>query len=293
MELKGGSEGRKIHSTELDVSDFSEFANVIEDIYNGTLDVVIVRNAFPRDVLISAGKREAASLVERLQGDLPWLEPTGDLPGNGIRILGISATPSIQAPEGPSLEAYLEGQTRYRPVIRDLFGSNLDPVQHIESLLGQFSGGRPVKVITTLDGRDYTPFTIRMLQDGQGISLHHDFRFELPIYRDLEPQLDMKTCLSFVILLQRPNQGGEISVFGFGPDYPDLPKRIPLGGPDLRMLENRFTHTQFDLRDGDLMVFASGRCFHKVEPVVGSRSRLTMGGFTTFDKRRTQVIYWS
>ena len=48
--------------------------------------------------------------------------------------------------------------------------------------------------------------------------------------------------------------------------------------------------TRFDLRVGDLAVFCG---FHKVTPVVGSRRRITMGGFLSFSPTKDKVLYWS
>jgi hypothetical protein len=42
-----------------------------------------------------------------------------------------------------------------------------------------------------------------------------------------------------------------------------------------------------------MFVFASGRCLHRVAPVVGPTARITMGGFLALDKSHARVLFWS
>ena len=42
-----------------------------------------------------------------------------------------------------------------------------------------------------------------------------------------------------------------------------------------------------------MVVFGSGRLYHRVEQVRGPRSRVTFGGFLAFDKDRKRIFYWS
>jgi len=44
---------------------------------------------------------------------------------------------------------------------------------------------------------------------------------------------------------------------------------------------------------GDLFLLASGRCLHRVRPIAGPQSRVTMGGFLALGKDHTRVLYWS
>jgi len=72
----------------------------------------------------------------------------------------------------------------------------------------------------------------------------------------------------------------------------DLP-RLPSGMLDPLAVDERVPHTFLDLAQGDLIAFGSGRLYHRVEPVEGSRSRVTMGGFLAFDRDHERVLYWS
>ncbi len=69
--------------------------------------------------------------------------------------------------------------------------------------------------------------------------------------------------------------------------------RLPHGMLDPRAVDARVAHSFFDLQEGDLIAFGSGRLYHRVEPVAGARTRVTMGGFLAFDTAHERVLYWS
>ena len=123
--------------------------------------------------------------------------------------------------------------------------------------------------------------------------LHHDYHYPLPIYGDLTPRLDTTTCISFFVVLQRPKNGGRLCVYALKPNEEgDLP-RLPHGMLDPQVVDERVPHTFFDVQEGDLIAFGSGRLYHRVERVGGARNRVTMGGFLAFDTAHERVLYWS
>ena len=109
----------------------------------------------------------------------------------------------------------------------------------------------------------------------------------------MAPRLDTSTCISFFVLLQRPIAGGRLCVYALKPNEEgDLP-RLQTGMLDPLAVDRQVPHSFFDLEQGDLIVFGSSRLYHRVEPVEGPRSRVTMGGFLALDRAHEQVLYWS
>ena len=139
----------------------------------------------------------------------------------------------------------------------------------------------------------FSPFTVRRLTEGKGIGLHHDYHYPLPVYNDLAPQLDTRILVSFVVALRKPDAGGELVVYRVSRDTPNPPKQANGWAWDLEALEQRFPAAKFTTDVGDMFVFASGRCLHRVAPVVGPRARITMGGFLALDKAGSRVMFWS
>lgn len=276
-----------IRSIHVNLSDSNGQENALEDIYSGSLDAVILRHAFPASALASAMTRLR---VEDLEAT--WDRPNGPVPGIDLRLLGTGAAPTATSPRGPEAAAYFDSAVRTRAAIQSLFGPDFDPFAAIEASLERVAG-RPVQVPTTSDGRSFSACTVRSLPAGEGLLLHHDYHYQLPIYEDLAPRLDTSTLISFFVVLQRPAGGGRLCVYQLEPEKEgDLP-RTAHGMLDPVAVHERVPHTFFDPQEGDLIAFGSGRLYHRVEPVEGPRSRVTMGGFLAFDQRHERVLYWS
>jgi hypothetical protein len=217
------------------------------------------------------------------------------MPVEDIQILGTDtpATPTYQAPRGASLDEYLASAARHRREGQGVFDSGFPAAAAITKVIEKFSGGRPVEVARADDGRQYVPFTVRRLVNGKQIGLHHDYHYPLALYSQLAPKLDTRTLISYVALLRRPEAGGELCVYAVTPETPNPPK-MPNGFMwDLDAVERRYDSKTFTLDVGDFFLLASGRCLHRIAPILGVRARVTMGGFLALSKQRDRVYYWS
>lgn len=265
----------------------SEISDGIVDLYEDRADVIIIRDALAQAPLAAA----AARLEDGR--DLPWARPNAVAPPFDVHILGTDtpATPSFSAPTGGSLEAYLAGAEKHRAQTGAIFPAGFDARAEIERALAGLAGGRPVEAARAADGREYTPFTLRRLAEGTQMVFHHDSHYALALYADLVPRVDTTTLVSYVFTVQAPSAGGELVVYGATADDPAVP-RDANGRPDGAAAEQLFDHAAFAMNTGDLFLLASGRCYHRVSPVVGT-ARITMGGFLALDAQRRRVLYWS
>jgi hypothetical protein len=264
------------------------YSTVLEDIYNDALDAAVLRGLFSESTLLNVKQVLADKDLES-----GWLQPNAGFPGLGIRVQGLAATRCGTMPNGPAKDDYFNSAADRRTDLEMLFGTDFDPVACIEAGLGQLAGGLPVELPKTASGRSYGPCTVRSLSAGEGILLHHDNHYPIPVYDELLPRLDSSTCISFFVVLQRPEQGGYLYLYKLKRDEEgDLP-RLSNGQLDPQAVEQQVPHTRFDLNEGDLIVFSAGKLYHRVEPVAGSRTRVTMGGFLAMDKAHQRVLYWS
>ena len=260
--------------------------NGIEDLYDGRLDVAVVRRAWNEPDLA-----RVATALDVGQMDPGWNRPNAMMPPEDIQVLGTAATPTYSTPRGPTLDAYLRDANWYDKA--PLFGPSFDPTAAVTTALARHAGGRPVQILYTPDRRRFSPFTVRRLVDGKGIGLHHDLHLSLSMFSDVTPELDAKTLVSWVFTLQGPEGGGELVVYDCAPDTPNPPK-MPNGFSwDLAGVEARFASARIDTAAGDLFFFPSARLLHRVTPVVGPRARITLGGFLALDQKRERVLYWS
>lgn len=263
--------------------------DIISEIYDGRLDVAVVRAAF--DPEMAQRLAEAADVATA--GDT-WSRPNAVVPSEDIYILGTDtpATPTCKAPRGASLAAYLESAGKHAASAGALTGSTFDAELEIASLLREMAGGKPASVALSGEGQRYVPYTLRLLKEGKQISVHHDYHYPLALYSDLSQRLDTTTLVSFFLTLQRPLEGGTLIVYGLDSDDPEQPV-FPNGRWDLQAIENKYEAARFELNPGDVVFLAAGRRFHRVETIVGTRPRITLGGFLAFDKAREHVLFWS
>ncbi len=275
---------------ELAAADVPAHDDAIGAIYDGRFDVVVVRAAFDAAVLGEVGRR-----LDSETFDPGWERPNQRMPPEDVQLLGTDApaTPTYRAPRGVSLEAYLAGAAAHDGRAAAMFGPGYDAVGEIRAVLARLAGGRPVALARAADGRGYAPFTIRRLADGTQIGLHHDNHYALDLYRELAPQLDTRTLVSFVATLRGPRAGGELVVYGARSDDPAVPRLAGGFAYDLPAVEAAYPSARFVTGAGDLFLLAAGRCLHRVERIVGPPSRVTMGGFLALDRAHERVLFWS
>lgn len=281
---------RPVRAVETDAAGVAAVGDGIAEIYAGRHDVIVVRAAFDAAVLGAAGER-----LDAEASGLPWARPNLRAPLDDVHLLGTDApaTPTFQAPRGVALDEYLARSSAHAGDAATVFAPTFDAEAAIRAVLARFAGGRPVEVARADDGRRFVPFTIRRLVDGTQLSIHHDLHYGLDLYRELARRVDTRTLVSFVATLRAPLAGGELVVYGATSDEPDLP-RLPGGFAfDLPAIEQRCERGVFRTGEGDLFLLAAGRCLHRVERVVGPRSRITMGGFLALDAAHERVLFWS
>jgi hypothetical protein len=258
-----------------------DFANAVEDIHQDRLDALVLRGGLPDST--------RRAIVARLGDEMPWHRPNQTGPRADIRVLGVAATPTFATPGGPPVESYFDEAARYAPIYDQLLGGSPNP---LEALIGLAAGGRPVERLTRPDGTRFAGYTIRSLPEGQRIIVHNDHsHMALPIYRDVVAGLDTSTTLSILIVLQAPAGGGELVIHGLA--HADPTPRFPNGFPDGEAIARQYPGRRFALAAGDVMLFAAGRLYHHVAPVVGAEPRITLGAFLTLDRDHRKVLYWN
>lgn len=286
----GPAQARRVRHRELRAGHHEMAPRAIDELYDDTLDVLTVRVAVNPHLLTSAWSRIAAHTAVQ-----SWARPNETMPSEDVHVLGADApaTPTYAAPRGAGMEEYLASARRHVGELDSAFGPEIKIVELCKKLLGRYSGGRPVQVARSAEGQPFTPCTLRRMDAGRQIGVHHDYHFGLPLYRDLAPTLDTRTLISFVITLLRPQTGGALHVYGLTPDTPGAPK-LPNGFQwDLQAIERDYDAVAVDYDVGDLFLLASGRCLHRVAPVQGSQPRVTLGGFLALDRTHEKVLFWS
>jgi hypothetical protein len=247
------------------------------EIQDGRLDGIVLKGAFPPDVMAQVAEGAAA------------LQDRGD-PLTFGAMLGhpLNKWTGDQADYLDEAEAFVD-------VHRRLFGYDLRA--HLNALFDAGSGGRPVDVPVE-DGRPYTPATLRIMHPGHGGLKAHTGNEFVELQRDrgmrwLMPRARMIDCMSWFAVAQPAQEGGELRLADLlWSDTDEALKGFDRNQRDDDFFDDLGTQV-VPLDAGDLIVFAGGRIWHKVDDLGGTRDRVTFGGFMALTFADDEVWYWS
>jgi len=179
----------------------------------------------------------------------------------------------------------------------------VDIVKKLCDFLNAFN---PIEQISPIvnkeNGQELVPFTIRELLPGKGeLIIHCENLFfkEFPQFFELLKWLDIKeNKLSYFITLSEAEIGGELCCFDL--NWSNIKTRV-----DEEQLQNENFQTinivnntdikRYHIKPaaGDLLLFAGGNVWHRVEKVGGFKSRITLGGFIAETTTPGKYYIWS
>ena len=91
---------RHVRSVDVGPRDVAALGNSIEQMYDDSLDLVVVRDAF--GIPLAA----AGAALDAGEGNPGWARPNAASATEDIQLLGMPATPTYATPRGPSLDTY-------------------------------------------------------------------------------------------------------------------------------------------------------------------------------------------
>jgi hapalindole-type alkaloid chlorinase len=263
---------------ELGAGDVSGSAHLLADILDGRRLGAVIRGVFPQQA--------AQALIGRIEsGDCP-------LPRYGSDHYSGYSYGKMLVISPPDLRAYFEEA----PALRNLSAAGIDFESRLVELFQSLASGLPVELPKGPGGGPYAPMTIRVLGDGGGIDLHcENETVRFAPMQHLAKILDLTRQVSFYTPLAIPDSGGQLLVYPLR--YQDGPGKtigaMERSGPALSRALAPFEPLAVDPKPGDVLIFDSGRHFHRVTAAKGARLRWTMGGFLARSKNGKAIHYWS
>ena len=148
-------EGHPLVFRDIDVEHIDEAATALEAIYEARSTGLVVRGAFPLELVAAA--------VSHLGDDAPWISPNRGLAGGEIRNIGDAATPTFTHLRGPPTEVYNRSVELHAERTAAVFGDAnvadpstpgpaLAPLRRPADLV-VFDSGRHVHRVTPVEGR--------------------------------------------------------------------------------------------------------------------------------------------
>lgn len=275
------------------VADLDNIPNGIRDMYDRRMDGLLIKNVLTLEE------------VETIKTNLNKLEESKKTVLNeGFSNYPMSFAQQDQTSENSRerLKAYFEGCVEFRETFLEVFGVDFE--EKVQMVLGKLAGGRTVEApIGVDDVGTFTPGNFRFLKPGPGTIKAHCgnyFHKEFPhFFSHLSERSHVKDQLSYFLMLQPAEAGGELRLFDI--EWKDVETRLHgdtvLEGKDGKKYDldhpRQVKYQDIKPEAGDMITFAGGQIWHRVEYVQGSRRRLTLGGFLSISHDDQKIYYWA
>ena len=278
----------EIHASQLD-----DYKDGITKIKNREIDGFLVRNVFSKEEVDKITKAFLATPIEERRKINDWLY---FLP-QAFAQLDQNSHNSREL-----LKEYYQEAERFWKEFPERFG--VDFVGRIKDTLAKIGDGRAIEIPKGVDGEGiYNPATIKELKPGKGELKAHCgnlFHKEFPtFFGHLMETSVIHNQMSYFIMLSPPESGGELTLYDI--EWDNVQKRLhgdtvleDMQGNTYDLLDERqVTRKKLAPGPGDMITFAGGQIWHKVEFIEGSKSRFTIGGFMSRSKDDKTLYVWS
>ena len=282
---------------EVDASNLEGLENAIWEIFRRKYDCLIVRNALPPaicDQIVAGSAQLPADDKSLIQGG--WTFPPI------FHSLADALGRQDGAGRRKTLEAYFQRCQTLSANEHLVLGVDMDGLVH--DMLQRMAGNCNVAVPKGYQGEGvYAGCTLRAYPGhGQGftsIQCGNYFRtVSQHFYEHLEGQVDVFDQLGFFFMLQTAEEGGSLSLFNL--EWEEGQTKTRVEEPDTVVLSDK-THRRvtameaqaLNPRQGDWVIFAAGQIWHRLEPVLGNRERITLGGYAAYSYDKKSLYHWS
>jgi hypothetical protein len=266
--------------------------NGIDDLYNRKTDGYIIKNILSNDE------------VEELIKTFHQLDKSKAVPFIGregyILPRAFSQIQNEREFDFELLDSYLNDSIWLSDNLTKHLSFNIQ--ERITSTISLLQGGIPVTIPNYGENENKRPFTfatyrfIEMNKGGMHIHCGSMFREIYPnFYKQLDRIINFDGQLSYFLMLQRPEEGGQLRLFNAEwKDYKVHVDNKGFEGNDGSVKTMEETSIQdIDPKPGDLLIFVGGDIWHEVTSPKKGNPRITLGGFLAYAMDRKGIYIWS
>lgn len=150
--------------------------------------------------------------------------------------------------------------------------------------------------------KEVAPGTFRLFYPNKGgLHVHCGNLFQAQsmfYYSLIKNDIDMNDQLSYFVVLQQSEKGGELTIYDILWDKvkrKESPENneFVIDDEDNPIYVDTLKSFAVKPQPGDILVFSGGHIWHRVEDIKGESPRITFGGFLNFSKDNKEVYYWS
>jgi hypothetical protein len=286
---------------EINYADLPLYPDAIAEMYTGRRDGFLIKNVLTSAQVDTILK--AFDTVQQQDKDIAHT-PVGFTHPPIFAEYSRKMNGLDEAVKKKETEAYFELCQSFNTQFNANFG--IDAFAKITAIFTTLSGGRKVTVPDGVENKGNYPFaTFRYLIPEQGLMSVHCGNYFGTIfdktYDHLTSVVAVENQMSFFIMLNEPDEGGELSLFNFRWEkgqtktYPGEDNEIIMADGSKRYLQTDSTIQKNKIRPrkGDMILFQGGNIWHRVEMVKGTKPRITLGGFLSLNYAGDKILYWS
>lgn len=297
--LFSGNEVKNLYNfPTIDISEVGQHADLLKAIHRREIDGMVITNVFSKEevALMRSGINDLSDSQRNpiLGGDVfPRIFPQ-------VVLQKFDSDRERQA----FLKQYFQNSFDINRSYQELIG--LDFTARIEEFFAKLSGGRGIRIPEGHEGKgQYANATVRRYFPEKGfISVHSGNYFQKEFdqfYTHLSSQVNVMNQLSYFVTINQAEKGGELTLFDL--EWNDAQaKKSRIEDRFVERLDGTLADVQrkgmvkrqyVNPPEGSVLLFAGGEIWHRVEPVFGRKSRVTIAGFMGFSHDDKEVFYWS
>jgi len=250
-------------------SEIARFSTVIEDIQSGASDGIVIEGLLPPE-----DARRMSAQFKAMVRESPHEQIYH--PTSFGHVFGATLMES-------DLDHYFRRAALARQAFEQLFLHRFESL--VFGTLSRLTSLYGIHLSVHQHNQVFAPASMRILEPGYAsleAHIHQEFPMYFPSYQAISSQLDLSTELSFYIVLQKPDAGGELVLYDLQWQHTPpamLQQNVFLTGARSEDLEP-YDQMLLGLDAGDMILFPANRIWHKVAAVTGKEcERITIGGF--------------
>jgi hypothetical protein len=198
-----------------------------------------------------------------------------------------------------SEEDYYNIANDYRATFSKKFGVDIE--SKFKALFEQIFPERTLNVpLPTKNNGSFVPFNFRKLFPDYGeLKIHCENLFfnEFPeFFKLMSHAVKRKNDFSFFVVLQKAENGGGLRLFDARWKENEVEEFKEIGDTNnfVAAIESQNLNTQLiNPEEGSIVVFSGGDIWHKIEKVLGTKSRITLGGFVSSGVEPNKMYFWA
>ncbi|MEH2459478.1 2OG-Fe(II)-dependent halogenase WelO5 family protein [Nostoc sp.] len=269
----------KFKIIEVDTQSLVNYPNAINQIYLGELDGLLIREFL---------NPETALQVKNNFSKISYVHP----PSSFGSFVHLHTLKEISKREGYTLKYLISD---FWKAINKTFVGNLK--DKLEETFNVISRLIPVaEIVAYHQDVLYIPASFKVLYSNKGGFGSHRDDEALEIFDDydnLKRILDLKTVISYFIVIDKAEQGGELILYHLlREETPEELRHIPYLHPLRDAYLENFPQEVVDANVGDMVIFNSSKIWHRVLKIQGRNNRITVGGFLAKSKNENRIFYF-